>query len=377
MAGDYFETPVATRFTSTDLSSAGSPGPSTSRQVSLHTRTLSTDTILYAPEDPHRPHNASSRPMNSRQTPVTSPVIRGDERRSPRRSLYMASRPRLMLQTSGSHIARTAPNRPALALDIPSATSSTSTKKAATATARRRSLADIDLGESLDSTLPSPAGGGSGSGGGGGRVSNSSSNSNRLVMARMKSLEESLGDVVREMRILRMSVPSCSSAHNSDEMGGGARMDAAAWARQQRRSFVFAESDLSSGSGDGGDQPGPVIEVAGARDRERGERSAGGSMRRSRTMPRRPTGGSFGRKSGGVWRSLREGSSGSGGVVGLGIGRIAKGKEKERERVVHARQDWNGDGAAAGFGRDGDSHALSSDTGAERAGGFSSKGSSF
>ncbi len=39
----------------------------------------------------------------------------------------------------------------------------------------------------------------------------------RLMLAKMKTLEESLGDVVREMRVLRSAVPS--TAHNSGDDG--------------------------------------------------------------------------------------------------------------------------------------------------------------
>ncbi|KAJ4300376.1 hypothetical protein N0V88_003050 [Collariella sp. IMI 366227] len=132
---DYFTTPVATRFTNAELSSVDSPRPPTSRRIPLHTRTLSTNTILYAPgttpaptatpPPPPSPSRGASPGRPPRGTPHQTPITRpgggggGDGRRSPRRSLYLAnSRPRSMIQTGDLHaMSRTAlsPTPPARA----------------------------------------------------------------------------------------------------------------------------------------------------------------------------------------------------------------------------------------------------------------------
>jgi hypothetical protein len=188
---DYFTTPIATRFTNDELSE-DSPRPETSRRVPQHLRTLSTNTILYAPEDDARPYSSSSasgwpvtrafsRPLSTRQqTPTATPIARESGRRSPRRSMYLASRPRSMIQPSDL-----APHsRMGLTLDIPPATTANTPKLPM----RRRSLADLD---DDNDTLSAR--------------SNSNSNSaadlqaTKLMLAKMKSLEASLGDMVREM----------------------------------------------------------------------------------------------------------------------------------------------------------------------------------
>ncbi|KAL2133091.1 hypothetical protein VTI74DRAFT_2959 [Chaetomium olivicolor] len=360
---DYFTTPVATRFTNAELSSLDSPRPPTSRRVPLHTRTLSTNTILYAPEDDPRPYSDSSasafpinrpffRPLSTRHTPVATPIIRtgaGDGRRSPRRLLYLAaSRPRSMIQPGDTSMSRTASTNPpaaGLTLDIPTATASR--HKPPT---RRRSLADLDVtsadddGNDDNDTLSA-------------RSVDHASRMNKLVLAKMKSLEESLGDMVREMRVLRKSVPN--TAHNSDEggaeanngggsgSGGGSKSWGRAWGRQhghhqhhhhqqqqhqqyhhQQRGRTFPASDPSSVSGGQA-----LIEVAVGHGHAYGRdrlKKGGGKVLPKRIPPRRAQG---------VWRSPRgEGESG-GGAAGLVVtsrgglkdasGRTAKGKERE------------------------------------------------
>lgn len=210
---DYFTTPVGTRFSNTELS-ADSPRPATSRRIPLHTRTLSTNTILYAPEEDTRPYSSSSasawpasrpfsRPLSTRQqTPVATPIARDTGRRSPRRSLYLASRPRSMIQPSDL-----APTRAALTLDIPPTTNPKPP-------IRRRSLADLDDNDNDNDNDALSA-----------RSNNTTTTSadnalNKLMLAKMKSLEESLGDMAREMRTLRKSGPN--TANNSDDgVGGG------------------------------------------------------------------------------------------------------------------------------------------------------------
>lgn len=283
---DYFTTPVATRFgniASTPLEPAttqqpktpSSPRPGPSRRSMMHNRTLSTNTILYAPEDSRRPRSSSStsselpthprsRPLSNRNTPVDTPNAGGGGggRRSPRRSVYMA-RPRAILPPR--EFARTAANRPLLqALDIPTRLSGVP---------RRSSPGDLDTSseptaatqmEDRLGTVPAnfaaqmamamapiaPIAQSKGAGG----VDRDSTRMSRLVLFKMKTLEDSLNDVVREMRALRNTAPS--TGHNSGDDNG--------WKGHPGR----------MGSGSSGGQP--MIEVAG-RERE--------GVRRSRLTP--------------------------------------------------------------------------------------------
>ncbi|GAB1318899.1 Integral membrane channel protein [Madurella fahalii] len=361
---DYFTTPVATRFTNAELSSADSPRPGAARRMALHHRTLSTNTILYAPETDQQYSDSSasawpaiapralSRPVSSRPTPVASPVAPrgGDSLRSPRRSLYMAARPRLTTETSGSSMARTMPSNhrtSGLSLDIPATLTTTTTTSSGSRKppARRRSLVDFDGPSAADdafggapsslptrtSVLSSERRHSGDSGGGNTRAS-------RAMMAKMKSLEDSLGHMVREMRVLRMSVPN--TAHNSDDglVSGGGSGSGERTAPPQRFSVG---SDPSSVGGGGARHPLPLIEIA---DHGHGSGGRAGGLRRSRTTPRRVPGRRTTAAAGiGYWRSpsSKEGvGSGSSAVPGLGIrGRyhgeggedavMGKGKGKE------------------------------------------------
>jgi hypothetical protein len=373
---DYVTTPVAARFTSAELS-IDSPRPPTSRRLPLHTRTLSTNTILYAPEDTQQYSSSSasawpvsralSRPVSNRHTPVSTPVTRDNGRRSPRRSLYLPSQPR-----PGDLTSRTAPNRAGLTLDIPS-----NSTRGKPWFARRRSLADLDALVEADDTLSARS------------LDNTTTNNNnsrrvsKLMLAKMKSLEESLGDMVREMRTLRKSVPN--TAHNSDEglsgadiiEGNGGRTGSRSWAGKQHhhhpqhppQTRIFPGSDPSSSVSVPGGVPGTpaLIEVAVAQGRDRTAGGGGSAVyRRPRaataaaTTTRRviPGSSSHGhsqthrRQGGGVWRSPREGAGtstreaagfGTSGGGGGGDGgfrdvdramKLVVGKGKERERVV-------------------------------------------
>lgn len=385
---DYFTTPVGTRFSSGGDLGIDSPRPPTSRRIPLHTRTLSTNTILYAPEEA-QPYSSSSasahpfpRPPSTRHgglvaTPLTPGNGNGNGRRSsPRRSFYLGSRPRSMIQPSNRA------GSSGLTLDIP--TTSPLYKPP-----RRRSLADLLLTPSAyDNSGVGRAGPGSGMGPGTGTFSpagRSSSDAaaargsgaevNKLMLARMKSLEESLGSMVKEMRTLRRrSVPN--TAANSDDGVLGDRF----WGgrqhhrqnhphsaypysqshsqhhqhhqsqhhhqhhrsergehRQQQsyhsRSVVGSDPSSISGVGSGG---GPLME---------GGVAMATSTTRRATVPSRKektgaaaaaaaaTGGGGGSGSGGVWKSPKA----EGLPAGLGINKggvivrnDSKGKEKER-----------------------------------------------
>lgn len=236
MEEDYFTTPVASRFINDELPSTDSPRIGQSRRNALHTRTLSTNTILYVPEENHQPYSSSSASMgrspqlpSRRHTPIMTPISGGGHR-SPRRSLYMASsRPRPIAPPRD--MARTAPTRSGLTLDIPARRPATQHQHQQDPQDvhchRRMSSSDlnatvtVDDEESTFSGVPSSfatqmamatA-----------MLSKSAQGDNnrmsRLMLAKMKTLEESLGDVVREMSLLRNSVPN--TADNSDDGGVG------------------------------------------------------------------------------------------------------------------------------------------------------------
>jgi hypothetical protein len=404
---DYFTTPVATRFTTADLDS---PRPPTSRRVPLHTRTLSTNTILYAPADDTRPDSSSSasawpvtsrpfsRPLSTRHnTPVetTTPVTPAatNRRCSPRRSLYLASRPRSMIDPlSSSRMVRTAAGGGGgggLTLDIPTGSASSGGIGAANRPpTRRRSLADltasVNVGAGVDNTPSSLRSVGfddinlnlhTAARHRHGHNNSTPGSSTMAMLARMKSLEASLGDMVREMRTLRMSVPN--TAHNSDGdgdetedagdggVGGSSRHAAAApsWDRHRQgqvRAVVGSDPTSVSGVGVGGRGQALVeVAVGHGRDRERGfgtrrMRGATVAVAAPVGVPRRGVGS--GRRSG-VWRSPR-GEAGGGVGAGLGIkGAAGRDKGKERERV--------GEGGGVGGGGGSLSMGASPDDGDE------------
>ncbi|KAM7206854.1 hypothetical protein V8F20_002560 [Naviculisporaceae sp. PSN 640] len=300
---DYFTTPVATKFNNGEFPPQqqhpripSSPQAGPSRRKTLHGRTLSSNTILYAPEDTIRrqhspssaslgpPSNPRSRPLSTRHTTVIEPMTPGPGpgRRSPRRPMYISSRPQSML-VAPKEMARTAPSRTALAMDIPGAGSGGAARKAPL---RRRSSTDL-LDESSSELIAAMAADENF-----GAVPSSfatqmamanamlskasqkdSDRMSRLMLAKMKTLEESLGDVVREMRVLRSTVPS--TAHNSGSEGGGP---------------VKTRRQMAKSAGS---SPGPAyIEVAGGRfrDRNRERAGGGGGLRRSNTAVSMTTG---------------------------------------------------------------------------------------
>ncbi|KAL2175707.1 uncharacterized protein P884DRAFT_46421 [Thermothelomyces heterothallicus CBS 202.75] len=394
---DYFTTPVATRFTSTELT-AESPRPPTSRRVPFHTRTLSTNTILHAPEDDSQAYSSSSasarplpRPLSTRHTPVATPITPGTGRRSPRRSFYLPPRPRSMIQPSET-VPRAGTTRGSsnnLRLYIPTAQPPLPP--------RRRSLADLLVTTSAEdsyNTMNLHGEKGEGKPSSPPACSNSNSTAtageadlNRLMLARMQSLEQSLGCMVQEMRTLRRRKSMPNTAWDSDEDIGCGRSGK----RYQHQHQHHHHRDHDHGhhhqhhhyqqhhqqhgqerqrryqhqsrrAGVAGSDPSSVvsagqslIEVAAAvgRDRERGtERTlgeGGGGGRRAGGAPpgmsavstptSRRAAMTPGRKGGGAWRSPRgDGESAAAAAAaaaaGLGIreaveGRTAKGKERE------------------------------------------------
>ncbi|KAK3990124.1 hypothetical protein QBC44DRAFT_75715 [Cladorrhinum sp. PSN332] len=231
---DYFTTPVAGRFTGNEFSVADSPRHGQQQKRSaLHTRTLSTNTILYAPEESQQQAYSSSsasmepafhQHISRRNTPIATPISGGgggNGRRSPRRSMYMPSRPRTIAQPR--EIARTAPGRaPPLTLDIPAPRSQVHHRHARSSDDLTGGLeSEAETGDDNFSGVPSSFA--TQMAMASAMLSKSAQGDNnrmsRLMLAKMKTLEESLGDVVREMSLLRNSVPN--TAYNSDDGAGG------------------------------------------------------------------------------------------------------------------------------------------------------------
>ncbi|KAK4193837.1 hypothetical protein QBC35DRAFT_468709 [Podospora australis] len=331
---DYFTTPVAGRFNN-EFSSVQSPRPGQSRRSALHTRTLSTNTILYVPEENPQRYSSSeasreqfAQPFSRRNTPMATPISAGGGGyRSPRRSLHMtASRPRPIVQPRD--MARTAPTRSALTLDIPPRKVSM----------QRRSSVELDTASDLNGTAETgddnfsgvPSSFATQMAMASAMLSKSAQGDNnrmsRLMLAKMKTLEESLGDVVREMSLLRNSVPN--TAYNSDD--GGMNF--------KKRPVKMMVGPPGSSEPSSTSAPGPAMMDIANREREKEK----GVFKKTkvvpkRIQPRRP----------GSWRipsfrgSKEGGGSGSGSAgtaagAGLGIENqplsmtaMIKGKEKE------------------------------------------------
>lgn len=239
---DYFTTSVPSRFNS-GLTSVQrtpiSPRPGTWRRIPMHNRTMSNNTMIFAPAQ-DRPHESSSsasgamdpslpsrsRPHSTRQTiPEGSVVSPGAGLRSPRRSMYLASsRPSSMVMSPRAMV-RAAPSRSMLALDIPDGGSSGVRESAS----QRQSSGELPTSAELD---PSALAAGS-EAGSNGVISNfatlatamlekssqqeqDSHRMNKMMLAKMKNLQDSLGDVVREMRILKSNAPS-TAGNSADE----------------------------------------------------------------------------------------------------------------------------------------------------------------
>lgn len=246
---DYFKTPTASRFNDnmvpTSLDTSRSPyhqQVTSKRTGGLHSRTMSSNTILFNPakaarripdDDETSPGAVKTRPrpITSRPTPIGSPV-----QRSPRRTGHLAgaSRPRpIMPPRDVMHT--TANIQRNLAID-------TAPPRRAKMTRRMSSsdLLDIqsDLGGVADHDInnfggvPSSfvtqmamatgmitPGGVNARRGGNDKAQRERDNDrdrmSRLVLARMKTLEEGFADVVKEMRGLQRSSGFPSTAHNS------------------------------------------------------------------------------------------------------------------------------------------------------------------
>lgn len=260
---DYFTTPMASRFQtaapsslgSSSQKSAGASPRSAKARRTLHSRTLSTNTILYNPEHQGRlPQSSSSveldkSPLNrqaiNKNLDLESP---GTGKRSPRRNLYMANRPRQAPPPKG---ATAHPPPVAAPRDIPVGKSA-----APRPAAGRRLSVDTGLvsdntnlmlgGEDPNLVVPSSfqtqmamammkrGMGGMGGMGDGAGDSADRDRMGRIMLARMKTLEESFADVVREMRELKSATAPPTRRNSSSENEGLATIEVAGRDRRKR-----------------------------------------------------------------------------------------------------------------------------------------------
>ncbi|RYP08236.1 hypothetical protein DL766_010190 [Monosporascus sp. MC13-8B] len=259
---DYFTTPHVSRRGTLipSLSSSSNPQATalsprtaaTPRRNVLHSRTLSTNTILFVPQESNRhgpsPSSVSEEPLGCRHQPRTSGLAATMEKsdptgaRSPRRTQYVAipTRPRPVPSKS-------APNRAAL---IPTR---------ATRSARRPSSVEMDITSetgldaihefgAVPSSFATQMAMATGQLKGPGRGSQdreATDRLSRLMLAKMKTLEESFADVVKEMRDMRSAVTS--PQRSGDETGSSRRVSS-----QRSRKSGSKNASLSSSVKTGG-----------------------------------------------------------------------------------------------------------------------------
>lgn len=253
----HFTTPQTARFMKSDSPLPSSPrglssaGPS---RKALHSRTLSTNTILYAPEARrpsssssvlHEPSQVRSRPLSRRATGLDSPTTTGHG--SPLRGLYMmATRPGPTPQSR--EMSHSASSRGAALLGLDRPRPSTQPRGLSSIDTRAVSpdifgVDDPDVaqpGSSFQTQMANAMKEKALSGAGRGIEPADRDQMGRLVLARMRSLEESLAYVVKEVRELRSSATAPTSRRNSlrDELirFGGAATTTIEVAGRQRRS---------------------------------------------------------------------------------------------------------------------------------------------
>lgn len=237
LRGEYFISPTSlSRFSkppsgavsqgSSSGNVAATPRPGPSSRKALHNRTMSTNTILYNPKDPKRividdSDTSSAIPKTSsgaqsiRNAGMETPA---SGYRSPRRALHMTAKPRPIQPPRD--MARTAPRPSLLPFD---------TQVSAHRRPPPRRLSSVDMEITSDMGLSDPnnifaavpssfatqmamATGFIKDG----RANKDSDRMSRLVLARMKTLEESFADVVREMRVMRSTATTAQNSGNEN-----------------------------------------------------------------------------------------------------------------------------------------------------------------
>ncbi|SPO00109.1 related to YVC1 - vacuolar cation channel [Cephalotrichum gorgonifer] len=243
---DYFTTPMASRFQTATPSSLGSSSHkstgvsprSAKARHAMHSRTLSTNTILYNPQQGRLPRSASSAELDksplsrqavNRNLELDSPTA---GKRSPRRSLYMAAatrqqRPAPTSRTPGFTAATTPRDIPigagAVSRPVPTRRLSVDTGQVSNNTGQMLGVEDPNLGvPSSFQTQMAMAMMKQGGLGANPAEEADRDRMGRLVLARMKTLEESFADVIREMRELKSATaPNTRRNSSSDRSRAG------------------------------------------------------------------------------------------------------------------------------------------------------------
>ncbi|KAI0417582.1 hypothetical protein F5X98DRAFT_374717 [Xylaria grammica] len=232
---DYFTTPMASRRQSLVPPSADpthtiSPGTvGTTRRQGLHSRTFSTNTILYNPQEASRhgpsPSSISEEPTGPRSRPRTSRLTTTVEQsvptgtRSPRRAIQYVTdniaRPRPIPKPTLNRTALSTMDPRRQQPKLPSSVNSDNTglladtknelgavpasfaTQMAMATGQIRGLQRTSSVE---------------------RERENANRMSKLVLARMRNLEESFADVAREVQLMRSAVPTAQNS--ADEESG-------------------------------------------------------------------------------------------------------------------------------------------------------------
>ncbi|KAI1258844.1 hypothetical protein F5Y18DRAFT_443934 [Xylariaceae sp. FL1019] len=263
---DYFTTPMTSRRETTMPSSirsanssrimisASPKGANATRRQALHNRTLSTNTILYNPQAQAAarhglsPSSVSDRSGMAQSRPKTSRLVTTVEQsassgvRSPRRAQYIATatRPRPIPMKS-------APNRAALQTMNPRRQKLSASVDMMDANSDIAGLnfndANIDLGAvpaSFATQMAMATGQFRARTGSAERDRENADRMSRLVLARMKTLEEGFADVAREIKFMRSVVPSVvptaqNSADDASWRGGASPVTSAQSTNKGRR----------------------------------------------------------------------------------------------------------------------------------------------
>lgn len=235
---DYFTTPMASKFhtaapssfESSSQKSAGKSPRSAKPRRGLHSRTLSTNTILYDPQDPRLARSSSSADMD--KSPLTRQAFNRNldfdspppaETRSPRRTLYMTPRSRPTVTQRPSAV--TPRSIPRIADPISRLTqarrlSSIDTGPGSESTNLLGNDANIEVPSSFQTQMAMAM---MKQGGAAAADAADRDRMGRLMLARMKTLEESFADVVKEMREFKSSSTAPPTRRNSASEGGGGR----------------------------------------------------------------------------------------------------------------------------------------------------------
>lgn len=233
---DYFTTPMSIRAKEEIIaSSQGSSGKGVTTpqpRRKMHSRTMSTNTILYKPEDLKKSLSSSSASPGSRTQAPTKTSGRSSEaqtpgrRSSPRRTTYIGN-------------AKPRPIAPLRGMTDNGAVSKTALRSMESRHQPRKRLSSVDMSILSDNTnlrFPGAEDHGAMAGSfqtqmamammkdnqiraGGGIDAGDRDRMGRLVLARMKTLEESFTEVIKEMRDMRKSSTAPTSRRGSSSEG--------------------------------------------------------------------------------------------------------------------------------------------------------------